>query len=165
MRGNEIIVSAFPQGKFIEGVIADASLPGTIMEIVPKTALTWTLPGGRQAYRASSATTGARREILVLRENHLEGKGPTDAYVPGTRGFLYVPAPGEDINILTAAEPGTGSVDTFKPGDLLGVNSSGLAVPNSAYISTPFTVQEYLTQVPADTPTLLWVQVSGPASA
>lgn len=154
MRGSEIIVSAHPQGKFLEGVITDASKPGTIMEIVPG----FVLQGGRQGYRASTTTTGSSREILVLREDNLQGKTVNDAYVPNTRGFLYAPLAGEDINVLTASEPGTGSVDTFKVGALLGVNSSGFAVPNSSYTSTPFTSQEYLTQSPADTPTLLWVQ-------
>lgn len=154
MRGNEIIVSAFPQGKFLEGIITDTSKPGTIMEIVPGC----TLIGGRQSYRASSKTTGATREILVLLPDSMQGMLPTGAYVANTRGFLYAPIAGEQMNILTAAEPGTGSVDTFKVGDVLGINSSGLAVPNSAYTSTPFTVQEYLTQSPADTPTLLWCE-------
>lgn len=154
MRGSEIIVSAHPQGKFLEGVITDGSKPGTMMELVPQ----FVLQGGRQGYRASTTTTGTGREIIVLREDYLQGKTVNDAYVPNTRGFLYSPLPGEDINVLTASEPGTGSADAFKVADLLGVNSSGLAVPNASYASTPFQCQEHLVQTPADTPTLLWVQ-------
>lgn len=156
MRGNEIIVSAFPQGKFMEGTITDTSKPGTCMEIVPNS----TMQGGRFQYRASSKTTGATREIIVLLPDPMQGGLPTAAYVANTRCFMYVPIVGEQMNVLTAAEPGTGSADAFHIGDLLGVNSSGLSVPNSAYTSTPWTVQEHIVQSPADTPTLVWVERS-----
>lgn len=153
MRGSEIIVTSEPKGQFEEGTVSGTPLPGMIAEIVPQSAQ---VRGGRYSWRASSVTTGSFRDVWVFREDNQQGKTATDAYVNGTACFLYAPLIGEDINVLLAAEPGTGSADAVKVGDLLGCDNSGHVVPNSAYTSTPFKVMEHLSESPAQTPTLIW---------
>lgn len=152
MRGTEVIVSAHPQGKFNEGTITTASFPGTIVEVVPGSLLI----GGRQQYRASTVTTGTSRLINVLLADKLQGKLISDAYSINTHCFIYAPLPGEEINLYCAGEPGTGSADAFTVGELLGINSSGLGVPNSSYTSTPFVVQEHYA-LAANVPGWVWV--------
>jgi hypothetical protein len=158
MKGSTIQLTSPPRGVFDEGTIIDTSSPGTIMEVVPDSAISGgDVPtGGRFSWRHSSATVGNPRQITVLLDDPLQGFLPTKAYVANTRCFLYTPVMGEDINILTAPEPGTGSVSSFHVGDLLGIDATGRAVPNSSYTSTPFTSMEHLTQSPNDTATLLW---------
>lgn len=97
-RGTEIIVSSEPRGVFKEGIISGTPLPGTIMEVDP----TVTAPvSGRWQYRVfQPGTTGLRRTQYVLLPDRLQGKLATDAYSTGTRGFLYLPAMGEDLNLL-----------------------------------------------------------------
>ena len=152
MKGNDIILSSPPRGPVEEGIISGTPKPGTIMEIVPGTAPV----NGRFTWRASTVTTGNARMVAILCADNLQGKLPTDAYVSGTRGRIYFPLIGEEVNVLFAPEPGTGSVSTVKIGDLLGINTSGLAVPNSSYPSTPFQSLEYITENPSQTATLVW---------
>lgn len=155
MKGNDIVLSVPPRGVMEEGIVSGTPKPGTVMQIKAGTAPV----NGRFTWEASSVTSGSPRMLALLLADPEQGKLPTDAYVSGTRCFLYFPLIGEEVNVLTAAEPGTGSADTFKIGDVLGVSNAGLAIPNSAYTFTPFTALEYLVQTPADTQTLLWVKV------
>jgi hypothetical protein len=104
MKGNCIVVSDKPRGRFLEGIITDTSLPGTIMEVVPGVAT----QGGKFSYRASTRAAGKDRLLAVLREDDLQGFPATQAYVANTRCFLYVPTPGEEVNVLTVV-PGTGT--------------------------------------------------------
>jgi hypothetical protein len=38
--------------------------------------------------------------FYVLREDYLQGKTVDDAYAAGDRCFLYVPKPGDELNLL-----------------------------------------------------------------
>ncbi len=152
MKGTSIVVTSPPKGHFEEGIISGTPKPGQFMEIVPNVAPI----GGCFTWRVSSKTTGNTRMVVILREDALQGKTYADAYVSGSRCFLYFPLVGEECNVLTAAEAGTGSADAFHIGDDLGISSTGFAVPNSSYTSTPWLVLEHIVQSPADTPTLVW---------
>ena len=104
-RGNEIIVSADPQGRHLEGYVSGTPAPGTVMQIKPGIepiagAYTW------EPFNADA--DGDQRMIVILLPDQLQGKTATDAYADGDRCFLYCPLPGEELNVLVAA-PGTGT--------------------------------------------------------
>jgi hypothetical protein len=152
-RGQEIIVSSEPRGVFDEGVIDDTSKPGTLMEMVPNAAFV----GGRPTWRASSHAAGAKGPVVVLLPDQLQGKTATDAYVAGTRCFLYWPVAGENLNLLLGDVAGTGDIVT--QGDLFGSTTTGKIIRNSSYTSAPFQAMESLAAATADA--LVWVKYLG----
>ena len=110
MVGNEIIVSSEPRGRFTEGVISGTPKPGTCMQVQAGTAMV----GGRFTYEVYNADAdGDQRTVWVLLPDRLQGKLHTDAYVSGTRGFLYAPAHGEELNMLVANISGTADDHTI----------------------------------------------------
>ena len=154
MNGSLIIVSSETGGKFLEGTITDTSKPGTCMEIVPAT----TPIQGHHSYRACSRTAGLKGPIAVLLEDDLQGVVASGAYVAGTRGRLYMPLAGDDLNMLVGDIAGTS--DTIAIGDGFGVLNTGKLHPDSSYASVPFQAQEaYTSALLADT--LVWVKYLG----
>src|SRR5260370_15232920 len=119
MLGNTIRLTTEPHGTFMEGIIDTASLPGTLMEIVPNSAFL----NARPHYRPRSQVAGAAGQIWVLLDDPMQGFLPGTAYVIGTRGFLYSPPSGEEINVLVADGHGTNLPVT--QGDLVAVLSNG----------------------------------------
>lgn len=147
MQGSQIIRAAEPKGHFEECVISGTPLPGTCMEIVPST-----LPkSGRFTYRAVSRADGAKGQVTILYEDHLQGKLATDAYVNATRGFLYWPIAGEEFNMLLRAASGTGTANEENIGDLLEIDGAsgmlqaiGTTGATGAHASAPFMLLEHL---------------------
>ncbi len=115
-RGTTVIISAQPQGKFLEGVINDTSKPGTVMEI-----MTPFYRGGRHLWRHFSRTDGYKALVAVLTEDSLQGKIISDAYVAASRCFLYCPIAGEELNMLFLDVAGT--ADDWAAGDYATVDS------------------------------------------
>lgn len=158
-KGNSIIVSAEPRGVFMEGIVSGTPKPGTVMEIKAATAPV----SGRFTWQASSKADGAKQLIAVLLGDVLGGKlevgqtlawtgatvpTPGDAYVTGTRCFLYAPAAGEDMNMIIEDQAGTASLAI---GDLYGVDQTdGTLIPNSSFASPCFTLLEAITIPSAD---------------
>lgn len=141
-----------------EGIIGDTSMPGTIMEMTPGTALS----NGRPTWRHSTKTTGAARGICVLLEDNIQGFLPGTAYVAGKRGFLYWPEPGEELNLILGDVGGTAGAVTI--GDLFGVNSTaGTLIANSSYASAPFQAMETLAALGGTPTEYLWVKFLGHA--
>ena len=108
-KGNGIIVSAEPRGRFLEGIISGTPKPGTCMQLQIGTAAI----GGRftyEIYGGASGTVindGDPREVIILLEDNLQGFSNGTAYVSGTMGRLYVPLPGEEFNMLLKDISGT----------------------------------------------------------
>lgn len=153
-KGTEVIVTSEPKGVFEECIISGTPKPGTCMEIVPATAPV----GGRFTYRAITRADGAIGPICVLREDSLQGKTLDDAYVSGTRGFLYWPVAGEQLNMLINDVAGTG--DDYAIGDALMVEqTTGQLKDNSGGASAPFRCLEVVTDPAADFH--MWVQYCG----
>jgi len=147
MKGNEIILSANPRGVEKEGIVYGTPKPGTVMQIKAATEPV----GGRHTWEVYNASAdGDQRIIAVLLPDQLQGKIATDAYVTGSRCFLYCPAMGEELNMLVSAA-GTGTGDSVAIGDLLIVDDgTGLLVATSSgEESEPFVVMETLTDVVA----------------
>lgn len=144
MKGTEIVLDAEPRGHFEECIVYGTPKPGTVMEL--KAAA---LASGRATYQAATRTTGGKGAVAVLCADHLQGKGHSDAYVSGTRGFLYWPIAGEELNMLVADVSGT--ADDVAIGDLFGVETvTGKLKANSSYASTPFQAMEVITDPIAD---------------
>ena len=144
---NKIVLATEPQGVFLEGTIVGTPLPGTVMEIVPATEPV----NGRFSWRvATPGADGNRMPIVVLLADSLQGKVVTDAYVTGTRGFLYAPAMGETLNMILQDVAGT--ADDHAIGDLLIVdNGTGeLIATTGTPESEPFKVLETVTDPTTD---------------
>lgn len=157
-RGNEIIVSANPRGVFMEGTIATAEKPGTVMQIDPTVAL----KNGRHTFKVF--TRGADGDhplgpIFVLLADNLQGKTAGDAYAVGDRCFLYAPLPGEELNMLLLNIAGT--ADDHALGELLMVdNGTGKLIATTGTPECePFVLLEAVTDPVADT--LAWTMFSG----
>jgi hypothetical protein len=156
-KGNAIIVSSHPQGKFLEGTIIGTPKPGTVMEMASATPTS-----GRFSYQAVTRATGAKGPVFVLLGDLPQGKTevgavlgtalgstPGDAYVTGTRGFLYAPEAGEELNMIVASVAGT--ADDVAIGDLFGAETvTGKLKANSSYTSAPFQAMETITDPTAD---------------
>jgi len=146
--GNEIIVSGNPKGVFLEGTVNGTPKPGTVMQINAAQEPV----GGRHDWTAYNVDAdGNQRLVAVLLPDSLQGKVATDAYVDGDRCFLYVPAAGEELNVLVANIAGTS--DSFAIGDILIVNDGdGLAIATTGTPeSEPFVVLETVAAITADT--------------
>ena len=142
--GNEIVISS-PYGRKVEGIISGTPKPGTVMQIKAATAAV----GGRLTWEVyNAAADGDQRLIAVLDIDHLQGKISTDAYVDGQHGFLWVPLPGDELNMLVSA-PGTGTGDAIAIGDLFMVNDGdGLLVDTTGSPeSEPFQAIEAVSDV------------------
>ena len=168
MKGNQILVTDNPRGRQIEGIIAGTPKPGTVMQIVRGTAAdgsgrhTWE-PYGTTAASGNEgvAADGDKRVIAVLLEDLEQGKTYNDAYVTGTRCFLYFPAMGEELNMLVENQTGTGSNDDYGVGDLLQVDdgTGKLIQTDSNAESEPFQILEAAADVAADAH--YWVMYTG----
>lgn len=165
MHGARIIVSADPDPRrFLECVIVGTPVPGTVVTLVPGVAY----QQGRFSFQAATMTAdGDPRMIAVLVEDNYQGfiggnvvtgVAPA-AVVAGTRQFLYVPIPGEELNMLVAGQPGTGSTNAFTIGERLIVqhNTGKLIVEATSSVSSPFMCLEHIDEV-ADVDTLVWCQ-------
>ena len=122
-RGNGIIVSAEPRGRFVEGIIASGETPkpGTIMQIKIATALV----GGRwtwEMYNADADGGRPKGPFIVLLPDDLQGKAATVAYAAGDRCFGYIPLAGDELNLLIGDVSGTG--DDHTKGEMLIVDDT-----------------------------------------
>jgi len=144
---NKIVISGAPAGRFLEGIITDTSVPGTIMEIVPATEPV----GGKHSWRAATpAADGDQIMIAVLLENWKLGKTKTDAHVASEYCSLYVPCNGDEIQVLLENQSGT--ADAFAIGDKLIVDQTGLVIATaSTPESEPFICAETIAGITADT--------------
>lgn len=153
MVGSKILAQADPKGVFLEGIISGTPKPGTCMQIQGGTAMssgvfTWEV--------FNQAADGSRSLVCVLLEDHLQGKTYDDAYVSGTRGFMYCPIAGEYLNMRLQDAAGTGAASDYAIGDRLMIDdTTGLLIDNSSGESVPFICLELLTDLTADNVTLV----------
>jgi hypothetical protein len=146
MRGTMIVVSNNPRGRFIEGIIDGTPKPGVCMQIKAATEPV----NGRFTWEVfNQSGDGVRGLVAVLLEDDNQGKGYDDAYVSGTRGRMYCPVAGEELNMRILDIAGTG--DDFAIGDRLMINDGdGKLVDNSSGESVPFVGLETVTDPTAD---------------
>lgn len=162
-KGNEIIVSVPPKGTFKEVVVVGTPLPGTIMTPVPGTAIDANGAISMEPAGASAGIMSADGDnipIWVLDADWNQGKTASDAYATGTRGMVYSPAPGEELNVLFQNQSGTGD-DVIAGTTLLMVDDgTGKVLPTAdTPESEPFLALETVTDPTADQ--LIHVQYTG----
>ncbi len=111
-KGSEIIVSAQPNGHFMEGFVGAGLTPkpGRIMQIQIATAT----KGGRHTWEYPNTDGDGTRPLggpfIVLLHDTLQGKTATDAYAAGDRCFGYVPLAGDELNLLIKNVSGTATI-------------------------------------------------------
>lgn len=120
--GNSIIVTADPQGQFVEGIInaAETPKPGTIMQIDP----TQSRQGNRHVWKAYTRDADGDRPkgpYIVLLADEYQGRTKDDAYAAGERAFGYIPQEGDELNLLYKNV--TGTADDVAAGDLFIIDS------------------------------------------
>lgn len=119
-RGNGIIVTANPAGRFEEGFVNGTPLPGTVMQIEAAVEPV----GGRYSYTAYDRDADGNRPAgapCILLPKQDEARARDTAYADNERCFVYYPLPGEEFNMLWFAT-GTGTGDSVAIGDLAIVN-------------------------------------------
>lgn len=166
-KGNEIIVSADPKGTFMEGIISGTPTPGICVQIKASVAPV----SGRFTFEAVTRADGAKGPIFVLLPDQLQGKigvgaalgtnlghAVGDAYVSGTRCFVYAPIAGEDLNLVALSVAGT--ADDVAIGALFGVDqNTGKILADNSFASAPFQALEVITDPTTDY--MLWVKYLG----
>ena len=98
-KGNTILISQEPRGRFLEGIIDTAELPGTAVQIDTSQALV----GGRHhwvPYNVAADGSRPSGPIIILLEDTMQGKAMTAAYTAAKQAFGYVPLPGDELNLL-----------------------------------------------------------------
>jgi len=146
MQGNKILLASNPRGMFIEGSVSGTPLPGTLMTLKASTEPV----GGRPTWEAYDRDADGDRALVAVLLEGFSGATYADAYVTGERCQVYVPAAGEELNVLASAS-GTGTGDSMAIGDLLiAVDGTGLLVATTGDIeSEPFQVMETVADVVA----------------
>ena len=159
MRGNRVLITAEPRGRFIEGIVDGTPYPGTIMEVsaVAVDAM------GRHTWGVYNPGGDGQMPIgpyAVLLERG-EGYNYTTIYVSGYPCFLYVPLPGDELNLLWS-EAGTGTGDAVAVGDKAEVDDgTGLLIDTtSTPESEPYIAMEAVSDVVA-TGTMVWCMATG----
>jgi hypothetical protein len=139
-KGTKIVCDADPKGHFEEVIISGTPYPGTFMEMMSTAPV-----GGRYSYRNVTRANGAKGEVAILCEDSNQGKTATDAYVSGTRGLIYWPIAGEELNALLRESAGTGTLGEENIGDLLAIEkTTGELMAGGALASTPFKLMEHV---------------------
>ena len=149
--GNKILVTSEPRGRFVEGKINGTPKPGTCMQI--KNAA---FSQGKPEYEVyAPGTDGDRQELLILLSglDHMAappGRAATEAYVDGEWGVMYVPQPGDELNILFGNAGGT--ADDVAIGMLMICDTgTGKFLPTTGSPeSEPFVSLEVITDPSAD---------------
>ncbi len=139
--GSGVVLTNNPRGNFLEGIISGTPKPGVVMQLQAGTAPV----NGRNTWEVyNPSSTGDPRLIAVLLPEHLQGKTIEDAYVSGTRGFLYCPLPGDELNMRFADNPGTGTSVILSVGTRLKVTkgTGELAQQSSSSSDGPFILME-----------------------
>lgn len=151
--GNQIVAHGAPRGVHHPGFLYVASgsvYPGTVLQVKPGVeprngkVFTWKVynPG------TDGAIAGP---IAVLDFDRMQGKTMTDGYTDGEPIQIYVPRPGEYLNMLFKNIAGTG--DAFTIGQLLIVDDSTgkLIADTGSPAQKPFTCMETIAAITVDT--------------
>jgi len=157
MKGNSIIVSANPQGKTLEGKVLGSPKPGSILELVAGDAMDGNGNFTFQVFQSGS--TGDKITQYVLLPDELQGMLATGQYSQnldsngedlGNLAPIYVPIPGEDLNLLVESFSGTsgtsGTTTAVTVGEQLTPHSGdGVLIPQSGVQEKSWTALEALT--------------------
>lgn len=136
-----------PKGRYVEGIISGTPKPGVAMQVQAGTAPV----NGRLTYEVyNPSADGDPREVLILLEDSLQGKLYSDAYVSGTRGFLYAPIPGDEFNMIVLDVAGTGDDHTIGERMMLDQGTGKLVTQGTSANRAQFQLLEAATDPAAD---------------
>lgn len=159
MRGSTVVITENPRGRFIEGVVSGTPKPGTIMQLT-----TTAVDGnGRHTWVVFNRDADGNRPAGPLAVLLERGEGYTydTAYTDGDQCFLYIPLPGDELNLLWSTA-GTGASDATAVGDIAIVDDgTGLLVATTGSPEIePFVAMEVVSDTVA-AGTMVWVMFSG----
>ncbi len=154
MQGTEIELTNEPRGRFLEGIVSGTPVPGVAMQFVLGVAA---VNGGMTYQVYSPSADGDPRLMAILLEDHLQGKTYLDAYVTGTRCFMYCPLPGDEMNIQVPSQQGTGSANAYTVGERLIAqhNTGAFIVESTSSVHAEFTSMEHY-DAPVDAIGWVW---------
>ncbi len=157
-RGNRVVVNPDAKGAFEWGYLATAEKPGTIMQVDPTVAL----KAGKNTWKVFTRDADGDRPrgpFAVLVEDLYKGQDATTAYPLGEIAKLYIPLPGDELNLLYKNVSGT--ADDVALGDILTVDTgTGKVQVTSGSPETEVACAlEAITDPTADQ--LLWCRWSG----
>lgn len=147
-RGSRVMLSSNPKGQFMSGIAGDSlSMPGNIMQVKAATERI----GNQFTFILAAPGTDGKKVLAAIllddaKNGFLMGNSTTTV---GQQIEMYVPAPGEEINVRVGETAGTGN--SFAIGDRLEANASGgYLIPESTGTQAPFICLETITQTTAD---------------
>jgi hypothetical protein len=161
---NQIIVTANPRGITGWGYIGAGITPkpGTIMQFDPTVAI----KTGQHTLKLYDRDADGNRPagpLVVLDNDGLIGRLVSTAYAAGEFVPYYIPAPGEELNVLLLDIAGEG--DDHPAGELLMVDDATgklvVSPDDQTEGANPFMLLETVTNPTADT--LAWVKYAGSA--
>jgi len=160
MKGTRVLITEEPRGRFVEGVVSGTPAPGTIMQIKAATAMDGNGRHTWEAYNRDADGNRPQGPLAVLLERG-EGYDYETAYATGYQCFLYIPLPGDEMNLLWSTA-GTGESDSVAVGDLAIVDDGTgyLVATTGTPESEPFMAMEALTDTTA-TGTMCWCIFTG----
>jgi hypothetical protein len=157
-RGNRVVVNPDAKGPYEWGYLTTAEKPGTILQIDPSVALkhgkhTWVV------YNRDADGDRPKGPFAVLIEDLYQGRDATTACAAGDFVKMYIPQPGDEINLLFLNQSGT--ADDVAVGTIMIVDDgTGKVTPTASTPETEVAVAlEALTDPTADQ--LLWCRWSG----
>jgi hypothetical protein len=157
-RGSKIVVNADAKGAYEWGYVTTAEKPGTILQIDPSTALkhgkhTWVV------YNRDADGNRPKGPFAVLDFDPYQGRTADTAYAAGDFAKMYIPLPGDELNLLFGNVSGT--ADDIALGDLLiVVDGTGKVIETTGSPETEVAVAlEAISDPVADQ--LLWCRWTG----
>lgn len=157
-RGNRIVVNPDAKGAYEWGYVATAEYPGTIMQLNASVAL----KGGKHTWVPYNRDADGNRPggpFAVIVEDLHQGKAATAAHTAGEICKMYIPLPGDELNLLFGNASGTG--DDIAVNDLMIVDDgTGKIIETTGSPETEVCVAlEAIVDPVADQ--LLWVRWTG----
>lgn len=144
-KGSLILINGVrPNGRFRSGILSGVCYPG--MQLQMKAGVEPI--NGCYTYEACS-TAGANQVPLILLEDENQGVNFTTAYADGAFGRMYVPIPGDELNLLYANISGTS--DAFTIAQKVCVNNAGKFVTTTGTPQKNHQCEETVAAITADT--------------
>lgn len=149
-RGNSIIVSSQPRGRFLVGVVktGETPAPGSVVQIALASGIDDNGLYTFELYNRDADGNNPAGPMIVLLENSDIGKTMTDLYAAGEVCKAYIPLPGDELNMVISNVSGTAPI---APGLMIVDDGTGeLIITTGSPEQEPFLLLETITDNAAD---------------